>query len=284
MEKKKKKLPFVIRFISWGFPKLEKVSSKAAQKVALNLFFTPARFPFPAPEKDMLAEAQLFSLSYKGNPLQGYKWGNSDKRILLAHGWASRGTQLYRFITPFLEEGYEVITFDQMAHGKSKGKRTNILDFSNVIRLVIDKFERFDAVIAHSMGGAATLLALKQKPRIKKLVCISAPTLSERLLEAFRQRLRASENTVSHVKNYVEKRYKAELSAFFAPAFQKELPQIIALIVHDEQDKEVSIDHAVTLHDLLPNSEFYRTQDLGHTRILKDDKVVEKIKTFILKK
>lgn len=285
MKQKKKKIPFVVHFISWGFPKLEKMSPKTANKWALNLFFTPIRFPIPPQEKELVAQAKLFSMTYKDTHLQGYQWGTSEKRIFLAHGWAGRSSQLYKFVIPLIEQGYQVIAIDQLAHGKSKGKRTNIVDFVNVIKLVLEKFNSFDGVIAHSMGGVATLLTLKENASIKKFICISAPTLSEKILTSFQEKLKASTKVVEHIRSYVENRYQTNFKDFFASSFSNDaLPQTPTLIIHDQGDKDVSLDNATTLHKLLPQSELLITEGLGHTRILRDENVIQKTIFFLKEK
>lgn len=280
MKEKKKKLPFILNFISWSFPKLEKVAPKTANKWALNLFFTPIRFPFPPSEQELLAKAELFSLNYKDTHLQGYQWGTGEKRIFLAHGWAGRSSQLYKFIPDLVEKGYQVIAVDQLAHGKSHGKRTNIIDFVNVINLVLKKHKTIEGVIAHSMGGVATLLALQEETTIKKFVCISAPTLSEKILNSFQQRIKASDKIINNIKDYVQNRYEVGFQDFFLPAFNEKLPKIDTLIIHDTNDTDVSIEDAQTLHKLLPHSELLITKKLGHTRILRDEKVIIKTVSF----
>lgn len=284
MKEKKKKLPFILTFISWGFPKLEKVAPRTANKWALNLFFTPIRFPIPTSEQELLAKAELFSINYKDTDLQGYQWGTGEKRIFLAHGWAGRSSQLYKFIPELVNQGYQVIAVDQLAHGKSKGKRTNIIDFVNVIKIVLEKFGTIEGVIAHSMGGVATLLALKEKTSIKNFICISAPTLSEKILNSFQQRIKASDNVISNIKKYVKNRYEVDFQEFFLPAFQEQLPKIDTLIIHDTNDSDVSIEDAHILHQLLPHSKLLITKELGHTRILRDEKVITKTVSFLTKK
>ncbi len=281
MKQKKTKIPFAVQFISWSFPKLEKVAPKTANKWALNLFFTPIRFPFPQREQELLTQADFFSLTYKGAHIQGYKWGNSDKRIFLAHGWASRGSQLYKFIPPLVEQGYEVITVDQLAHGKSEGKRTTIIDFMNIIKLVLDKFKYFEGIIAHSMGGVATLLALREEPTVKKFICIGTPSLSETTLNSFQQRLKASDKVVRHIRSYVQNRYQVKFNDFFVPAFFEDLHSFKMLIIHDQSDRDVSLENATTMHNLFPDSKLLITKNLGHTRILRDTEVIKEVVNFL---
>ena len=53
------------------------------------------------------------------------------------------------------------------------------------------------------------------------------------------------------------------------------------LIVHCEDDKEAQKEIAITLHSDMRNSVLYMTQGLGHRRILRDQKVAEKVMNFL---
>jgi pimeloyl-ACP methyl ester carboxylesterase len=57
---------------------------------------------------------------------------------------------------------------------------------------------------------------------------------------------------------------------------------IPVMIIHDENDKEVPMYDAINNHKYLKNGQLLQTKGLGHTRILKDDKVVSAIINFIV--
>jgi hypothetical protein len=64
--------------------------------------------------------------------------------------------------------------------------------------------------------------------------------------------------------------------------FVQHLPQAIdILLVHDEDDEEVTIEHAHRLIEQYSRAQLYQTKGLGHTRILKDDAVIKHCVTFI---
>jgi alpha-beta hydrolase superfamily lysophospholipase len=48
-----------------------------------------------------------------------YQYGQSDKKVLLVHGWSGRGTQLVKIADALLKSGCSTISFDAPAHGKS---------------------------------------------------------------------------------------------------------------------------------------------------------------------
>ena len=79
--------------------------------------------------------------------------------MLLVHGWNGRATQLYRFITPLQQQGYRVLGFDAPAHGHSSGNHTNLAEVSNVILEISRIYGGFHCIVAHSIGGLASLMA-----------------------------------------------------------------------------------------------------------------------------
>jgi hypothetical protein len=53
------------------------------------------------------------------------------------------------------------------------------------------------------------------------------------------------------------------------------------MLVHDDEDKEVNIRQAEALQKLYPSAKLVRTSGLGHTRILKDNIVIQRCVTFV---
>ena len=86
---KKNKTPFLLRFVQWGFPKLEKIFPPLAHKVFVTLFFTPLRYKTPHKEIEIRETAEKIRLSLPdGIEIQAYSWG-SGPIILFVHGWAA---------------------------------------------------------------------------------------------------------------------------------------------------------------------------------------------------
>ena len=56
--------------------------------------------------------------------------------------------------------------------------------------------------------------------------------------------------------------------------------RIDTLIIHNTNYTDVFIVDVKILHELLPHSELLITNELGHTRILRDEKVIEKTVNF----
>src|SRR4051812_42065129 len=130
--KKKDKRPLLLKFIQWGFPKLEKIVPILAYRYFIKLFFTPLRYTVPDKEKEIAEQAEQFSFTVNGKKIQAYKWGKGPI-VVFVHGWAGRATQFRKFIEHFTANGYQAIAFDGPAHGQSEGSTTNLIEFKEVL-------------------------------------------------------------------------------------------------------------------------------------------------------
>ena len=53
------------------------------------------------------------------------------------------------------------------------------------------------------------------------------------------------------------------------------------LLIHDQSDKQLSILDSKRIKKNIVNGTFYFTKGLGHSRLLRNDKVVKKIISFL---
>ena len=276
------KTPLLLRAIRWGFPKLETIAPALAHRWFTRLFFTPLGGPLPPAERQERQTATSFELPVRGKTVRGYAWG-SGPAILLVHGWAGRGTQLLSFIDPLVQAGYSVVAFDAPAHGLSAGKQANLLDFRDTI-LGIERLRGpFVAVVAHSLGGAATLLSMPHIRTPQKVVLISMPTIGDDILHEYARRVKASPKSVAYLNQWIATNLGQPFSLFSALHTGQYLPKPTkVLLMHDEQDREVAIRHAEAFRQAYPSVRYRQTTGLGHNRILRDKDVVGQVVAFIL--
>ena len=154
---------------------LQLFSTKLASNFALKLFTTPPRFKVPEREEMMRKSAKniLINIPSIQKDVNIYEYGFSKTKILLVHGWAGRGTQLYEIADKLLENGMMVISVDLPAHGLSSGKTTNLLECIATLEHLNEKHGPFEAAIGHSFGGI-NLLATLAKNSLSVLPASSA--------------------------------------------------------------------------------------------------------------
>jgi len=247
----------------------------------MYLFFAPLRYPVP--EKERLAEtfASTFTVTAGGKRIRGYIWGEGPP-VWVVHGWAGRATQFRRFIKPLNRAGYRVVGFDGPAHVKSQGRQTTIMEFEEALIKVAEQTGPPVTVIAHSFGGGAALYATMNGLLIKKLIMIATPTIGDEIINTYLKAINGSVSTRDYFKREILARTGKPFDQFTCAWFVKHLPQPVDLLmVHDEEDAEVSISQAEALVDLYPSATLMRTTGLGHTRILRDDGVIQACVTFV---
>jgi pimeloyl-ACP methyl ester carboxylesterase len=280
---KKRKDPLPLRIVRWWFPKLEKMAQPLATRLFVQLFFTPLQYGFQEKELEWVHKASLFSFLVNGRKVQAYSWGEeSHPVVLFIHGWAGRATQFRKFFPPLLKAGFRVVAFDGPAHGKSEGKRTNILEFRTALEQMIKLVGVPQSTVAHSFGGTVALFGNSEGLPIKKLINIGSPVIGDKIIETFLKAVNGNWNTGLKFKAYMIKKYKRSFEEFSGQHFIQQIKTPISiLLVHDDQDKDVSIDHPLELIRLYPQAKLYKTSGLGHVRILKDETVIQDCLKFI---
>lgn len=283
MSKGNPKLPFALRFIRWAFPKLEVLSPRAAARLFRYIFFTPLHYPLPEKEKEMAERAEKFVLKVKGKRIQCYRWKHEGPTVLLVHGWAGRATQFRKFIPALHEAGFNVVAFDGPAHGRSEGKSTNIIDFSDALQhLVANESSQPIAAITHSFGGVATLYSVMNGLPLKTVVNIASPSIGDDVVSIYLRAIKGTPPTGEAFKKYVLNKFGKSFNEFSSLHFVKHLPAPIRLmIVQDDADLEVTMPHATELQRAYPSAKLHITEGLGHTRILKDEAVISACVNFI---
>lgn len=281
--KKKDKTPALLKFVRWAYPRVEKIAPGLAHRYFVRLFFQPVRYPLPEKEKKAESFAQPFSFEAAHKRIQAYAWGPANSPyVLLVHGWSGRATQFRRFVKPLLSKGYSVIGFDGPAHGRSQGSKTHIVEFEETLQKIVALKGVPDTVIAHSFGGGAVLMAAMHGLPIKKLINISSPTIGDEIINTYLRAIQGSPATGTFFKEYVLRAYGKPFDEFTALHFIRHLPTPLSLmLVHDANDREVSLAHAEALIREYPSAKLLRTEGLGHTRILKDNEVIQACETFI---
>lgn len=277
---KKAKVPAQLVALRAGLGVLGTLAPSGAAAIAEHLFLTPKRYPRPASELEVLATARHLLVPSPDGPLASWEWGHEGPRVLLVHGWEGRGAQLGALVSPLTSMGFRVITFDAPGHGNTPGNEASIVHFARAIQAVATAYGPLEAMITHSMGGASTVWAFKDRPLAKRLVMICPPID----VRDFTRQLAKTLSLSDTVREGVEARLTRRLGVApadlrveaLAPKMQTPL-----LLIHDEGDREVSIACSEAIAARWPGAALIRTQGLGHRRILKDPAVLDAASRFI---
>lgn len=261
---------------------LQAFSPKLATLYAAKLFTTPMRHKMPKRELGMNQNSQQFPLFVPkiNKEIVVYQYGSSDKKVLLVHGWSGRGTQLVKIADALLEQGFMVYSFDAPAHGKSKGNFSIMPEFIASILEMEQKYGPFEYAIGHSLGGMSVLNAIKQNLAVKKAVTIGSGDVIQDIIDDFVKNLKLKPEYGLRLKDHFETKFGGKMDDYSAYK-AAQMVQIPVLVIHDQNDGDVSVNSAFHIEKHLTHSELLITEGLGHRKIVGDPAVIEAILKFI---
>jgi len=261
---------------------LQFIAIPLAGNFVLKIFQSPLNHNMPEREAMMYKSAIKERLKIKSinKEIQVYKYGYSKKKVLVLHGWAGRGTQLFTISDKLLENRYMVISIDGPSHGYSEGKRTNLTEFVETIKVIQDTYGPFEIAIGHSFGGMVLLKSTADFLKINKLVVIGTGNDVRQVIYDLATKLKLKMAVAEYVLNKLAKQFKSNLETVSSAVSAKKI-DIPTLVIHDTDDKEVSVSCAYEIRQNLSKGTLLITHGLGHQRILKDDTVQNRIIEFL---
>jgi esterase/lipase len=246
-----------------------------------HIWFTPKRHDEPHWIDKLLVSAEEEHQIYIDyDTVKVYSWG-AGPNVLLVHGWSGRGVQLRSFIIPLVKKGYKVSLFDARAHGRSQGFRTDVVDFEILIRKIANAVGGIDSIIAHSLGGAASIRTVLDGLPVNKLVCIGTPASLDYLFENFSSYLQLPGNIEQKHKLMFEQKHGESIWMRYSLHQQVSQLMVEGLLIHDKMDPEVPIQCSQRLHRNWKKSRLLQTDGLANNTILDDPQVVDTAVNFI---
>src|SRR5262245_24674289 len=253
---------------------------------AERLFLTPPQPKVEATALDLI-DARSSFVVHKGRNIAVWEWGWKSQEapaVLLAHGWGGQAAQMRAFVFSLLAAGYRVIGFDQPAHGLSEGRLTSLVDFADVLGAVAERHAPIEAVIAHSLGAAATAFAVSRGLRVKTAVLIAPPSDVAAYSRRFARWHWIPEPVRRSMQAAIEERYgvrweELEVERVAARIAEKGAPR--ALVLHDRDDKMIPWRHGVRVARAWPGARLHLSKGLGHGRILRDEGIARTTADFI---
>jgi pimeloyl-ACP methyl ester carboxylesterase len=290
---------FAIKVTRLALKTVAAFSPETAGQLAFRLFsITPSRKPKSGKEKaalaaaePVMARARLVTLSFAGGwvtakHFEAQSAGGPTKRILLVHGWGSCSNYLAAMIDGLTAGGAEVVALDWPGHGASPGRTLTMPAAVRAVDAAWRQFGGFDVAVGHSFGGASLACAaggvVDDVPShvARKMVLIGAPSEMTWLFKGFGKYLRLSAKAQAALENMVVRLSGRRLEEFDAARILGMLTTPV-LVIHAQDDKEVSADHARRYAVAGDNVELEWANGLGHRRIVSAAPVIARINAFI---
>lgn len=262
---------------------LEFFSSNLVTLFAAKLFTIPIKHKIPKRELHMEQKSVQINLIIPNidKEIVVYKYGASERQILLVHGWSGRGTQLIKIADELLELGFSTISFDAPAHGKSKSNSTLLPEFIECILEIDKQFGPFEFAIGHSLGGMSILNAISKGFNIKKAVIIGSGDVIQDIIDDFITKLKLKSNIAIKLRDHFENKFDTKMDSYSSSNVAKKIVTPI-FIIHDKEDEDVHVKAAYQIDKNLINSKLLITEGLGHRKILGNLEVISQIKLFLI--
>ncbi len=230
-----------------------------------------------------LNRAKKEILKFGDFDIQLYSWEGGKKTILLIHGWEGQAGNFSDLVEELLRNDFTVYAFDAPSHGFSTKGKTSLFEFTELVGLLIRKFQ-VKNLISHSFGGVATTYALYNNPELEidKYVLLTTP-------DKFRERIDDVASTVGvtdKVKNRLIRKLEMEIGKdvndLNVSSFVKDINVRQSLIIHDKNDKVIPVKISRRVSENWQESEFTEVEGTGHFRILRSNEVIEIVNNYFI--
>ncbi|WP_019182374.1 alpha/beta hydrolase, partial [Microbacterium yannicii] len=206
------------------------------------------------------------------------------RTVVLAHGWNGRASQFAPLVRELVADGYRVISFDAPAHGESGGRGSYLIDWIDVLTTLQDQRGRFDAIVGHSFGGLATVVAVASGIEADRVVTVASLAEADSLLTQFQGMLGYSDAVAAALHDRFARRFfpgHADPFAWLSAVRTPLADDIPLLVVHDDGDRMVPATESARILAAHPWARSLTTSGLGHARILASNSFLDAVVAFV---
>jgi hypothetical protein len=223
-----------------------------------------------------LEGAEHFKLTSGTHQIAAYRFGQklgpNAKTVVLVHGWMSGARFMLAIMDRLVSLGHEVICFDLPAHGKSTGKRTNLVECAAALTAVIRLFGPVDAVVAHSFGGAVSAFALSEskEPLLSEggeIILLASPNRLTEVTKSFARQFGISDKGRLVFEKHLCTPMQQPIEAMDGNIMFAKTGNAMH-VLHCRDDREVSVEEGRRFAQMGPDVNYVELTNLGHRKIL----------------
>jgi pimeloyl-ACP methyl ester carboxylesterase len=276
------------------------VSMRLAGRLAFRLFATTDA-PEPRNEKErrLLAlargamnEAETVMLPISAGMVAAHRFlptvASNGRTCLVVHGWGSRIDYMQGLIGGLRQTGATVVGLDLPGHGRSTGRQLTVPLAVEAIDAAWRQFGPYDAVVGHSFGGFVSAISaagpedwmIRRTP--SRLVLIGSPVAAEHVFSQYSGHMGFTRKVSRALDDEVERIAGRPIGFFSAGRMLAAKPDLPVLVLHAEDDKEVSAQAARLYGEAGPHVRVEWLNGLGHRRIVNSPQTIEAITNFIV--
>jgi pimeloyl-ACP methyl ester carboxylesterase len=225
------------------------------------------------------------NLAVGGRDIAVHCWGDPELQplALCVHGWSGNSSHFAAFVPALRRAGYAVVAFDQPAHGASDGRTATLAQFAQTLAAVARRFrgERpVEALLAHSLGGAAAAYAMARGLLVQRAVMIAPIADPVAASRRFARAVWLPECLRARMQSLLEQRTRVAFDAFRARRAVRALG-MPGLVIHDLHDREVPWHEGHEYAHYWPQARLLSTHGLGHAKLLREPTVIAAAVDFL---
>lgn len=258
------------------------VSPELARPYVARLWFTPWRVGAgaAAEEREARWTSRMTPTTYEadGQSYSALELGEGPTVVLL-HGWADYAARVCAVAEPLAAQGFHVLALDLPGHGGNVPRETDLPEWARVVGDAV-RSHHAHAVVAHSLGGVAAARVAAEAD-LEALVLLAPAVRMRHVVTSFQRMFGLSEAAIAGLRLDIEARFGTHIwDDWEVDRF--ELPETLpVLLVQSRDDEQIDVADGRLLAGSLPRYEHVELDGLGHTKLLRDDGVVDRVVRFL---
>ena len=257
---------------------IDRIAPKMCTRGALELFCTPMPWKFSM-RGVVPSRWKTESSTFESGALVTYRRrgiGTGKSKVLLVHGWAGSGAQLFRLGDVLADAGYDPVLLDLPAHGRSDGLQSTLPQFQRAIYSVASRIGPLYAIVAHSLGATAAMHATARGLPVERLVLVAPSAPPMMFLRWFAGAFGLRDSVADRMRESIESREGVAIAEFEPEWLGPRIRQSV-LVIHDESDRVAPLAASQRALRRMSNARLHITKGLGHRRVLDDRDVASEV-------
>jgi len=233
-------------------------------------------------ELEVLEQAHQEDFPFQDYNIKTYTWHEGHEPILLVHGWEGQAGNFADLIDVLVKEGFTVHSFDGPSHGFSSRGSASIMEFTQLVGVMIRRL-KVKKLVSHSFGSVASTYALYQNRdlEIDKYALLTTPDRFSQRVDQISGQVGISEKVKHRLIEKLEKEFNLNTAGLNVSDWVKEIKVKSACIWHDQTDKVIPLFQSETVNDAWPVSELRVVEHTGHFRILRTKNILLEVVDFL---
>ena len=248
---------------------------EAQARALLEAWSTPRRRARPRVSRSMV-EAEEHEIDLPSGKVSAWRLGVGPA-VLLVHGWEDDNALWGPLADQFARIGRAVVTLDLPGHGFSEATDCSPRGAGQAVLEAGRALGPIDAIVGHSFGCSATMMALAMGLEAPRAVMIASPVPRTRPRRPPENTFGAPPEVVERalaLRDQGEDKRRRQVEATLKSMTAQ------AMVIHSADDEQCPMENAERMCALWPGAQLMLVDGLGHRFVAQDAQVLERVVDF----